>query len=101
MGLPDQTFDLNLRRRRVRQVQMFRQDFVAGADQQGKVDDVFQFASVARPAVLFEYMLSGFADQRHGQIKTLAVDAEEILREGEDIAGARAQRRQLQMTSLR
>ncbi len=61
------------------------QDFIAAAHQQGKVNDVFQFAGITRPRVVFQHLLGGVANQWHREVQALAVDAEEIFGQGQDI----------------
>ena len=68
-----------------RQIQMLRQDFVTRTDQQCKVNDVLQLPGIARPTVPFQDLLRLLADQWHRQVQALAVDAEEVLRQREDI----------------
>jgi len=47
--------------------------------------------------VAFQQVLRGFADQWHRQIQTLAVDAEKVFGQRQDVADPFAQRRQFQL----
>ncbi|MOA32754.1 hypothetical protein D3C78_1539980 [compost metagenome] len=58
------------------------------------MNDVFQLPGIARPTVAFQHKLRGFADQRHRQVETLAVDAEEVFGQRQNVPRTLAQRRQ-------
>ncbi|MNP30178.1 hypothetical protein D3C76_1232410 [compost metagenome] len=50
------------------------------------MNDVFQFAGIARPAVQLQYALGGVTDQRYWQVQAWAVDTDKILGQRQDIA---------------
>ncbi|MNK93083.1 hypothetical protein D3C87_1132290 [compost metagenome] len=62
------------------------------------MNDVFQLPGIARPSVSLQHLLCGFADQRHRQIQALAVDAEKVFGERQDVAHPLTQCRQLKLT---
>ena len=71
-------------------------DLFPGTDQQRKVDHVLQLPGVARPAVALQHTLRTVADKWHGQVQTLAVYAQKIFGQRQDIPGPFAQGRQIQ-----
>ncbi len=75
---------------------MLRQDFFLVADQQGEVDDVFQFADVAWPGIALEDPLGLHADGRHRQVQALGIDTDEVFRQRQDVSRTFAQWRQAQ-----
>ena len=76
------------------QLEVRRQDVLALADQQGKVNDIFQLAGIAGPVVGLQVLLGTFADQWQRQLEALRVEAEEVLGHRQDIANPLAQWRQ-------
>ncbi|MNK63583.1 hypothetical protein D3C87_828030 [compost metagenome] len=61
------------------------------------MDDVFQFANVARPTVATQFVLGTGADTDAAITQALAVGLDEMAREREDIAGTLTQRAQFQI----
>ncbi len=89
--------DLFQRAGKFGQVDVFGLDLVTLADQQRKMNDVLELSRVAGPAIGFQRFLRGLADQLDRQVQTLAVDADEILGQRQDVAGLLAQRRQVEL----
>ncbi|MNN93377.1 hypothetical protein D3C81_2118040 [compost metagenome] len=57
------------------------------------MNDVLQLTGVARPTVLLQQPLRCLADKRHWQVKTLAVDPQEVLGQRLNVADPLTQRR--------
>jgi hypothetical protein len=84
------------RRRHRGQPDVVGGDRLVAAHHQRAVDDVLELADVARPAVA-EQALGGVGRQhRAAGAEALRVELEEVAGEGQDVAGAIAQRRQLE-----
>ena len=58
------------------------------------MDGVFQLTDIARPAVLQQGLARAAAQAHALQVQAAAVDRQEMLGQGDDVAGALRQRRQ-------
>ena len=75
-------------------LQVFGANLIGVGYQQREMDDVLQFADIARPGIAFQRVQGRGGQARRFAVHPLAVQAQEMLGEREDVVGAVPQRRQ-------